>query len=201
MAISGFAWLSTSHALMPPGLVHHGRHEIGLAVLARRVLGGATEKGEPDGDQRICMAFHEPRLDAAGARNFLNLHTTPLSRGGRGQKNDRRQRSRKPNHVGEKQRANRHPGYDFLPMPAAWAGSSPMLLVYSGAGVRMPVTALCSTRCGRATARMSSTVTCGNRSGHSSTSSTDMPAASRQPYWRAMRAMESEVSTNSAIWE
>jgi hypothetical protein len=117
-------------------LVHHGRDEIGQAFLAGVILGGAAAEGEAHGDQGVGVALDEPGFDAAGARDALDLHEANL--GSLGACDDER-RGREPhampNEEERKPEAMRHDGYD-LPLPGAWAGFSPMLLVNSGAGSR-----------------------------------------------------------------
>jgi hypothetical protein len=53
-------------------------------------LGGAAAKGKAHGDQRIGVAFDEPGLDPAGARDALNFHIASLGYLGRGKEEQSR---------------------------------------------------------------------------------------------------------------
>ena len=55
-------------------LVHHAGDEISEALLVFRVLGGAAAEGKAHGDQGIGVALDQPSLDAAGARDALDVH-------------------------------------------------------------------------------------------------------------------------------
>ena len=117
-------------------LVHHGRDEVGEAFLALRVLGGAAAEGKAHGDEGVVVALDEPSLDAAGARDALDLHVANIGRlRGRNDERHDRQPCTMPQQEGRNPEVKRHEGYD-LPLAGAWTGFSPMLLVYSGVGSR-----------------------------------------------------------------
>ena len=71
-------------------LVHHPRDEISEAVLALGVLRGAAAEGKAHGDQRVGVALDEPGLDAAGARDVLDVHGAGRRRGERSDEASRR---------------------------------------------------------------------------------------------------------------
>ena len=67
------SWKATGVELASP-LVHHAGDEISEALLGFRVLGGAAAEGKAHGDQGIGVALDQPSLDAAGARDALDVH-------------------------------------------------------------------------------------------------------------------------------
>ena len=58
--------------------VHHGGEEIGDAFLAGGILRAAALEDEAQRDERHCVLLHEPRIDAAGALDLLDLHGVGL---------------------------------------------------------------------------------------------------------------------------
>jgi len=102
-----------------------------------RILGGAAAEGKTHGDEGVIVALHEPSFDAAGARDALYLHGGDLNRL-RGRNDERRDRQpcTMPQQEGRNPEGTRHEGYDLPFLAGAWAGFSPMLLVYSGVGSR-----------------------------------------------------------------
>ena len=108
-------------------LVHHAGDEIGKALLGFRVLGGAAAEGKAHGDQGIGVALDQPSLDAAGARDALDVHG--VSRGC-GKRREERKSGGKPKALPGERAQNpplTHGVYD-LPGCGTWTGCSPRLV-------------------------------------------------------------------------
>ena len=108
-------------------LVHHAGDEIGEALLVFRVLGGAAAEGKAHGDQGIDVALDQPSLDAAGARDALDVHGVSRRCGKR---REERKCGGEPKALPGERAQNpplTHGVYD-LPGCGTWTGCSPRLV-------------------------------------------------------------------------